>query len=238
MKKTRRIVTLFAVLVCFISIGMAAHAASKIYVEQDANLRKGPSKDYEVYTSVSKGKYLSYLDDSSYDDRGVKWYKVDYKGKSLWISSNCATKTSHTSTSSDDRVITTADCNLREGPSLDYDIYTMVDEGSSLKYLGDSKKDDRGVKWYKVSYDGETLWVSSRNAYTKSGSSTKYVYVDQDANLRKGPSKDYVVYTSVTKGKKLKYLGKTEKDDRGVKWYKVSYDGKSLWISSRTCTKK
>jgi uncharacterized protein YgiM (DUF1202 family) len=113
----------------------------------------------------------------------------------------------------------------------------MVSEGSSLAYLDDSKKDDRGVKWYKVSYNGETLWVSSRNAYKKDTSSSGTIHVLEDANLRKGPSKDYVVYTSVKKGTKLKYLGDTKKDDRGVKWYKVSYNGVTLWISSRTCSK-
>jgi uncharacterized protein YraI len=234
----KRVLSLLALCVCLLTIGIAAHAETKIYVTQDANLRLGPSKDYVVYTSVSEGKTLTYLNDSSYDDRGVLWYNVSHKGKSLWISSRCSTKKTTSYTSSDKRVKTTADCNLRYGPSLDYGIYTMVAEGSSLTYLGDSKKDDRGVKWYKVSYSGETLWVSSRNAYIKDSSSSGTVYVDEDANLRKGPSKDYVVYASVTKGTKLKYLGDTKKDDRGVKWYKVSYKGETLWISSRTCTKK
>lgn len=52
-------------------------------------------------------------------------------------------------------------------------------------------------------------------------------------NLRKGPGLGYGKVAAVKKGTKLDYLGETSTDSRGVKWYKVRYNGKSVWISSR-----
>ena len=34
--------------------------------------------------------------------------------------------------------------------------------GETAKYLGETKKDERGVAWYKVSFNGKTGWVSSK----------------------------------------------------------------------------
>lgn len=235
MKKSRRILSLLAVFVCFLAIGISAHAASKIYVNMNSNLRKGPGKDYKVSTTVKAGKSLNLTGDEDEDSRGVLWYEVSYNGKYLWISSKCASEVPKPTTSAKKRVITTLDSNLRKGPGLKYDSYVVVQEGSALKYLGKTKKDSRKVKWYKVSYYGKSLWVSSKNSVRKNSSSSKSVYVEEDAFLRKGPGKDYDDYTVVSEGTVLKYLGKTSKDSRKVKWYKVSYNNKSLWISEKTC---
>ena len=35
-------------------------------------------------------------------------------------------------------------------------------KGQTASYLGSTKKDARGVAWYKVSFNGRTGWVSSR----------------------------------------------------------------------------
>ena len=237
MKTIKRTLTLLAVLVCFFAISIGAQAASKIYVNMDANLRKGPGKDFSIYTSVKEGKSLTFLGGIEEDERGIDWYEVSYKGRDLWISSKCGTKVSKPSTSAKKRVITTADCNLRKGPGLSYKIYVTVQEGSSFKYLGKSKRDDRDVKWYKISYYGRSLWVSSKNSYRKNVSS-KYVITNEECNLRRGPGLDYSVYTSVYEGTVIKYLGKYKRDDREVKWYKIKYKGKTLWISSKTCVLK
>ena len=52
-------------------------------------------------------------------------------------------------------------------------------------------------------------------------------------NLRTGPGLKYAKVGTVHKGDKLTYLGQTRTDSRGVKWYKVSRNGKARWISSR-----
>ena len=54
--------------------------------------------------------------------------------------------------------------------------------------------------------------------------------------LRKGPGLGYSKITSVQSGTKLEYMGKTSTDDRGVVWYKIRWNGRDAWVSSRyTC---
>ena len=59
-------------------------------------------------------------------------------------------------------VKTTGNVNIRKGPGLDYAIMGTLPPDVYLSYLGSTKKDDRGVKWYKVNYNGNVGWVSSR----------------------------------------------------------------------------
>ena len=63
------------------------------------------------------------------------------------------------------KVRTTASVNLREGPGLDYEVVTSLLKGRELEYLGKTSTDERGVDWYKVRWDGEALWISSRYSY-------------------------------------------------------------------------
>ena len=51
--------------------------------------------------------------------------------------------------------------------------------------------------------------------------------------LRKGPGKGYGKIRSIASGRKLEYLGKSSVDSRGVRWYRVRYDGSTGWVSSR-----
>lgn len=57
---------------------------------------------------------------------------------------------------------TTGNVNVRRGPGLYYASIGTARKGSTLTYLGSSKRDDRGVTWYKVNYNGYEGWVSSR----------------------------------------------------------------------------
>jgi len=224
--------SLLFMMVFLMAFALPVSAATKVYVNADVNLRKGPGVNYQIYTSVSEGTALKYLSKSKRDDRGVKWYKVSYKKKTLWVSSRYAKKVPQPVTSAKKRVVTKGRVNLRKGPGTGYKIVADVSKGSSLKYLNKTKTDKRGVKWYKVSFYGKKVWVSSKWCQFKNEDITMYVIAEDDVNLRKGPSLEYGKYTSVRKGTSMKYLGKVIKDDRNVKWYKVSYKGKSLWVSS------
>ena len=55
----------------------------------------------------------------------------------------------------------TGSANIRKGPGLNFGIITALPSGSMLSYLKESKKDKRGVAWYKVNYNGNEAWVSS-----------------------------------------------------------------------------
>ena len=60
------------------------------------------------------------------------------------------------------QVKSTASVNLRVGPGLGYDKVDAVKPGTTLDYLDETSTDERGVDWYKVSYEGQSLWISSR----------------------------------------------------------------------------
>ena len=242
----KKLISALLIVAMVLAMAAPAMAASKVYTSGSANLRKGPSLDYAIICTVKKGATLTYKNETKTDSRGVKWYKVSYNGKTGWISSKYSSfekSGSKPKTSSKDKVTATGSVNLRKGPGLKYDIVATVDKGAELKYLGDTKTDSRGVKWYKVSYNGGTAWISSK--YSKnsksSGSSLpkpstsakNKVTTTGEVNLRKGPGLKYGKVATLAKGATLKYLGSTSKDSRGVKWYKVSYDGKTAWISSK-----
>lgn len=65
---------------------MGFSALADVHTTGNVNLRSGPGLNYESVGSVPQGTNLTYLGEVSIDERGVAWYKVDYKGES-WVSS-------------------------------------------------------------------------------------------------------------------------------------------------------
>ena len=57
-------------------------------------------------------------------------------------------------------VTTTADANVRSGPSTNDTILGTATQGSSFAYLGEIQ----GDKWLKVDYNGQVGWISNVNA--------------------------------------------------------------------------
>ena len=62
------------------------------------------------------------------------------------------------------KIKATGDLNVRKGPGLGYDIMGSIKKGAKLEFLGEVKKDSRGVYWGKVVYKNKTGWVSSKYA--------------------------------------------------------------------------
>ena len=124
--------------------------------------------------------------------------------------------------------------NIRKGAGLGYAKVSSISAGTKLTYLGSYKRDSRGVKWYKVKYNGYTRYVSSKYTYLTSSSSYKYVTADDgSAYIRKSASKYSTKLGALPQGKTATYLGSTKTDSRGIAWYKVKYNGVTGWVSSR-----
>lgn len=60
---------------------------AEVYTTGNVNLRQGPGLNYDKIGSVSEKTELEYLGETSTDARGVDWYKVNYNGRTAWISS-------------------------------------------------------------------------------------------------------------------------------------------------------
>jgi uncharacterized protein YraI len=146
--------------------------------------------------------------------------------------------------------------NVRTGPGLSYASIGQVDEGSTLGYMNDVSYDNRGVKWYRVSFGNTTGWVSSKYAsltdstgiaiyaaganasgnYVASKNYGSTVYASGNSNVRTGPGLSYPQVGGMEQGETARFLGGTSVDNRGVTWYNVSVDGVTGWVSSAYTT--
>ena len=67
-----------------------------------------------------------------------------------------------------------------------------------------------------------------------SGGRHSYIEGDDGKSfVRTGPGLGYKSIGTLHKGDDAKYLGETSIDERGVLWYKIRFNGKSAWVSSR-----
>ena len=172
MKNLKKIVAMILIAVMCV-LGAAALAEGQIQITAKANVRSGAGTDSAILGTVAKGKVLTF-DKTAKDGRGVIWYHVT-TGQKGWISSMNTTQVSGSVTketrakdssgaakASVKTVKATGDANLRKGPGLDFASVGTMKAGKTGTFLNESKKDNRGVVWYKVSFNGRTGWISSR----------------------------------------------------------------------------
>ena len=53
------------------------------------------------------------------------------------------------------------------------------------------------------------------------------------SNVRTGPGRGYRSIGVLHRDEDARYLGKTSTDERGVVWYKIRWDGRDAWVSSK-----
>ena len=64
----------------------------QIIATGNVKVRRGPGLNFGVLGYLDKGDTLTYDGASEYDDRGVKWYRVKYRGSFGWVSSRYSKK--------------------------------------------------------------------------------------------------------------------------------------------------
>lgn len=221
-------------------------------VDGNVTVRKAPNLNGAKLGTLSKGTTVDFLNKSSTDARGVKWYKISYEGKTGWVSSRYSEITYGSSggSSSTGKYVraTGGSVTIRSSASKSGSVLGYLSEGATGTYLGKSSTDERGVRWYKLEYKGVTGWVSSRystltNTASSGGSSSggsssstsgsKVKVVGGDVTIRASANKSSDKLGFIAEGNTAAYLGKSSTDSRGVKWYKIKYDGVTGWISSR-----
>jgi len=65
------------------------------------------------------------------------------------------------------------------------------------------------------------------------GGKTWIEAVTGDTYVRTGPSLNHCILGVLKKGDDARYQDKSATDGRGVVWYKVKWNGRSGWVSSR-----
>ena len=182
MKKFFAMMLTVVLMMSLFSMFAVASAASSVYFSGVSNVRTGPGLSYSSIGQVDAGSTLGYLNDKSYDNRGVAWYRVSFGSTSGWVSSKYASLSNSTGTAIyaagggssagsyiapkayGSTVYATGNTNVRTGPGLSYAQVGGMEQGEYASFLGGASMDNRGVMWYNVYVDGVTGWVSS--AYT------------------------------------------------------------------------
>jgi len=224
--------------------GSYVQATAQVYV------RSGPGLAYQALDDLKKDEILPYCYETSYDSRGVAWYKVFYENDFAWVSSKYSTLHNNMIFATPDTYVrATASVNLRKGPGVSYQDIGTLARGEQVLYLDQSAKDTKGNVWYKVKYYtmGEG-WVCGLYAELVTGTSagvaetetvvtgTYVEATDGKSNLRKGPGLTYDDVETMQVGEIATYLGAYATDERGVLWYYVRFEGQVGWVSSRYAT--
>ena len=117
--------------------------------------------------------------------------------------------------------VTTANLNLRTGPSTSYQVILVIPKGAQVEVTGYSGN------WAKVTYNGKTGYAS--NAYLKPAAVEMY-YTTASLNLRSGPGTSYKVLLVMPKGAGVEVLQKNGD------WYQVRYKGTTGYASRKYLT--
>lgn len=145
-----------------ITLGPAADAGNgDVTATTRVHVRTGPSTSYKSLTVLSKGQTLP----SEGSSNG--WTKVTYKGKTAYVysaylrGSSSGAPSSETSNGSSNgsgsTAYTTANLNLRSGPSIRDSIKVVAKRGTALSLTG---KTSGGFA--QVTYNGSTMWASQQ----------------------------------------------------------------------------
>ena len=136
--------------------------------------------------------------------------------------------------SSYDILTATGNCNLRQGPGLNYKILHVIHAGDKVIYDGDTwETDERGVTWYKVTTsNGKTTgWASSVYLHDDV-KSIGTVKTTGDVRMRNKATVSGKALLTVPKGKTVKCTA-IQRDENGTMWFLITYAGKVGWISSK-----
>ena len=128
----------------------------------------------------------------------------------------------------------TGNCNLRQGPGLNYKIIRVIHTGDKVIYDGDTwETDERGVTWYKVTTsNGKTTgWASSVYLHDDV-KSIGTVKTTGNVHMRDKATVKGKALQTVPKGKTVKCTA-IQRDENGTMWFLVTYAGKVGWISSK-----
>lgn len=202
---------------------------------------------------VKTGKFTKYTSDkycksSNFLRRGdilctpVSGHTVVVLDDGANVSSSTAPTTSTTKpttlnkTSKWEGIVIANTLNIRTGAGTSYSKCSFGPlKKNNVVSVCDSVKASDGATWYYVKYNGKYGFVHSSYVKKNEASvSVKTYKTTSDLNLRSvaGVIDKKNVLCVIPKGKSVTYEGKT-KTVNGVKWYCVTYNGKTGYASSK-----
>ena len=124
---------------------------------------------------------------------------------------------------------TSTSLNLRLGSSTSYPVIITIPQGEHVQVLS-----TRDYRWWKVSYNGQTGYVSSAYLVSKSQYENRKYFagyrlnVIQKTSLRLRPNSQSQVILRFDVGDGVEIL-----NDDGEWWWKVMFNGKVGWIKKQ-----
>lgn len=147
---------------------MAAKAIDLMQVEVmatgDVNMRGEPNLNGELMGTLKTGKSLSFMEETSTDDRGVVWYLATDGELIGWVSSRYSELTDGVFSGyvyEDEGVasmLAISDSVLHVYPDGASDYLTTIAQGSTVSYLRYFINTETGT-WFYVMNQGEAGWV-------------------------------------------------------------------------------
>lgn len=219
------------------NIASADILSQEIYTTTNRlNMRKGPSTDYTLVGTLDKGVKVKAIEKSS----DGKWLKINYNSQNVWV--NFAylqkDKSSNNDIKLDSQYETTANVNIRKGPSTDYTKIIIVPAQTKITPI----KSSSDGKWVQINYKNVTGWISAQYIKTVSTTPTepekpitgKDYYTTANLNIRDGASTTSSKIGKIPNGTKVSVVD----FNSNKTWAKVVYNNKTGWVSAQYLSTK
>ena len=216
--KTKKIVmslisgTLAAVMACG-----GAFAAS-VRTTTDVNMRAKPDNASAVLCVLPKNAEAEKL--------GMEgnWYHLSYKDKDGYVYKKYIKDTEAAPATETKTVYTTGDLHVRAKPTKNSEKLGVLKKGTAVETTGLKNG------WYTIKYNGKTGYISAKYTTETKPETTKTVYTTGDLYVRAKPTKNSEKLGVLKKGTAVETTGM--KDG----WYKITYKGKTGYISGKYVT--
>lgn len=188
------------------------------------NVRSEANTTSSIIAKLANGTKVQVIG----QDAKTSWYKINYNGKTGYVSNkyikiNGEWNSSSSSTTATGTRKTTDNLNLRTGPGTNYSIVTNIPKGTVIDYYSESNG------WAKVKYSGKYGYVSTAYLTTNTSSSTTTTtkkITTANVNMRTGASTSYSIIKTVASNTVVEVVSSS-----GA-WDKVSVGGQTGYINN------
>lgn len=177
--------------------------------------RTAPSTKSESLTVLASGQRLSAHGSSK------GWTKVTWNGRSAYVYSKYLTSARDSSPISSGgatgSAITTANLNVRTGPSIRYRVVETLKKGTSVTLLGNVSGEYSQINWRGNRYWVATAYLSDSPGKTTPGTAGK-VQTTDNLHARAGSSTAHRSYGVMPRGTIVGTTGRTENGFTEIIW--------------------
>ena len=194
---------------------------------ENLNLRHQANTSASIITTIPKGATVQVLADK--DSNG--WYKVNYSGKTGYVSSSYLTITKYSTPEVIKQTgyvynLDGALLNVRPKPSTSQAAIGTLSEGETVVIIGEMGN------WYEIEFNGITAYVA-KDYITLTAPApevvkqTGYVYNLDGAllNVRPKPSTSQAAIGTLSEGETVVIIGETDN------WYEIEFNGTTAYVS-------